>query len=130
MKRVFPFIVLALLASCVKPKITPEERQQFEDCKKLLLENKDNFIASGTTPEQKDSLATYVKDFQENNLDQLIEKYGVEQEDIIPFIYSVCEKAEKSAETRDEENALMKTDSMIKVLDTIIAKDSLRHLKK
>ena len=130
MKKLFPFILLLLFASCVKPKVTPEERQQFEDCRKLLLENKDNFIASGTTPEQKDSLAAYVKDFQENNLDQLIEKYGVEQEDIVPFIYSVCEKAENSNETKTEENALLKADSMIKVLDTIIAEDSLRHLKK
>ena len=117
------------MAACVKPEVSPEQREQFENCKQLLLENKENFIASGKTPEQKDSLAGYIRDFEENNLDQLLIKYEMEQEDVVPFLYSVCEKANTAAGPIDVEGTLLRTDSMIKVLDSIILKDSLRKLK-
>lgn len=129
MKKILPVVSMLLLISCVKPEVSPEQREQFETCKKLLLENKAGFIASGKTQAQKDSLATYIKDFEENNLDQLLGKYEIEQEDVVPFLYSVCEKANNAAEPIDVESTLLRTDSMIKVLDSIILEDSLRKIK-
>jgi hypothetical protein len=130
MKRIIiPFLLLLVFSCTPKPKVSEEQRGQFESCKATLIENKDAFIALGKTQEKRDSLKTYIADLEQNNLDQLLEKYEVEEEQVVVFIYSVCQKAGMANKGPSVEESLNTADSMIKVLDSIILKDSLKNVK-
>ncbi len=129
MKKVLIFSIPFFMFSCAtKPKVAQEQREAFEYCKKTLVENKLAFIAQGKTPEKKDSLAQYIEDLEKNSLEQLLEKYDVEEDQVIPFVYSVCQNADAVQAGPSVEETMKNADSMMKVLDSIIVADSLKKL--
>jgi hypothetical protein len=127
-KIVFPFLILFMF-SCSKPKVSEEQRTQFDACKKELLDKKAEFIALGKTQAKQDSLREYISDLEHNNLDQLLDKYDVEEEQVVLFLYSVCQKAELVNSGPSVEETLLRADSMMEILDSIILEDSLRKMK-
>ncbi len=93
MKYLIP--VLLLLSSCaIKPEVTKEQLAQYDYCKKTLLENKEAFIAVGGTKEKQDSLKDYLDQIEKHSLPELLEEYDVEQNQVVIFLYSICQKAE------------------------------------
>ena len=126
MKRIFLLFFMALILSCMpKPEVSDSQRNQFEDCKKRLLAHKEEFIASGKTESSRDSLREYISDLEQNNLDGLLEKYEVPQEQLIVFLYSVCQKADHydGPSMRD---VLLSADSLGRVLDSLARMDTVR----
>ena len=92
MKQIIFFFPLVFLFSCHHP--TPELSAQYDKCKKIIIDHKDDFIAHGDTQSKKDSLYNYVKDLQDNNLEQLLSKYDVGPDDEQAFVNSVCGNAQ------------------------------------
>ena len=130
MKKAFPFLALLFLFSCTpKPDVTPEQIEQYDYCKKILVENKATFIATGATKGRQDSLADYIADIEKNNFSDLLQKYEVEQEQVVLFLFSICENADAVNQGPSVEQTMETADSMLQALDSIIKADSLRKLK-
>jgi hypothetical protein len=127
MQKIIVLFFITLLFSCMpKPEVSEQQRSQFEDCQKRLLNNKEAFIASGRTEAKKDSLREYITVLEQNNLDQLLEKYEVQQEELILFLYSVCEKADRFYDGPSMQDVLLSADSLQKELDSMIKADTIR----
>ncbi|MEO5641675.1 MAG: hypothetical protein ABIQ40_19210 [Bacteroidia bacterium] len=95
MKILVTILILFSLSSCaVKPDVTQEQRDQYNYCKQILLENKEAFIAKGKTKEKRDSLATYINDIEQNALPELLQKYEAEPEQIPFVLLSICQNAD------------------------------------
>lgn len=130
MKQFLLFSFTLLLFSCTpKTKVTTEQTAQYEYCKKILVDNKAAFIALGKTDSKRDSLKEYIADIEKNNLDQLLEKYEVEEEQVVLFLFSICEKAEKVDNGPTILETMQSADSLIKALDSLILADSLKNRK-
>lgn len=128
--KYFLFVIFPFLFFSCKPVATEEQTEQFELCKKKLLENKTAYIESGNSQSKKDSLSDYIKDLESNNLEQLISKFEVEPENVNLLVYSVCEKADRINTGPSVEEVLLKADSMMKFLDSLEKVDSMRQLHK
>lgn len=129
MKILFPVSLLFLFSCTPKPDVTPEQVEQYNQCKKILVDNKADFIAAGETQERKDSLADYIADIEKNSLPELLQKYEVEQEQVVLFLFSICQNANAVDQTPSVEETMQVTDSMLRVVDSMIKEDSLRKLK-
>ena len=88
------FILIFLSSCAVKPEVTQEQLAQYDYCKKKLLENKEAFIAIGGTKEKQDSLKDYLDQIEKHSLPELLQEYDIEQEQVVIFLYSICQKAE------------------------------------
>ena len=126
---IFLFLCLLLFSCTPKTKVTAEQTAQYEYCKKTLVDNKAAFIALGKTESKRDSLKDYIADVEQNNLDQLLEKYEVEEEQVVLFLFSICEKADKVDNGPTILETMQSADSLIKALDSLILEDSLKNLK-
>jgi hypothetical protein len=129
-KKVLPFLALLFLFSCTpKPDVTPDQIAQYDQCKKVLVENKAAFIASGDSKERQDSLADYIADIEKNSFPDLLQKYEVPQEQVVLFLFSICQNADALNQGPSIEETMQVTDSMIRVLDAAIKEDSMKRLK-
>jgi hypothetical protein len=129
-KKAFPFLALLFLFSCTpKPDVTPDQIAQYDQCKKVLVENKAAFIASGESKERQDSLADYIADIEKNSFPDLLQKYEVPQEQVVLFLFSICQNADAIGQGPSVEETMQLTDSMIRVLDAAIKEDSMKRLK-
>ena len=130
MKKTLPFLAILFLFSCTpKPDVTPEQIAQYDQCKKVLVEHKAAFIATGATKERQDSLADYIADIEKNSFPDLLQKYEVEQEQVVLFLFSICQNADAINQGPSVEETMQVTDSLIRVLDSAIREDSLRKLR-
>lgn len=126
MKATLFFFFAILLFSCT-PKATQEQNDQFNSCKKNILDNKKSYLSGATSKENGDSLKEYLELLENCNLDQLVDKLEVAPEDINTLIYSVCVKADNVKAVKIIEDELLRTDSLIKDIDSRSYLDSL-HL--
>ncbi|MDQ3109976.1 MAG: hypothetical protein M3R17_08785 [Bacteroidota bacterium] len=123
-KILFPLFFFLIYSCTPGPEVTEEQRLHFEECRKLLLGHKEAFISSGNTAGKKDSLRDYISDLEKNTLDQLLEKYEVPQEQLVGFLYSVCEKADRYYEGPSMEDVILSADSLRRMMDSMIRADS------
>ncbi len=126
MKKLLILFLPIFLFSCA-PKATKEQSDQFDSCKKTILDNKKLFLEGAKSKENEDSLKEYIDDLEKCNLDQLVTKYDVEPEQVNVLVYSVCVKAEGVKNLKLIEDELLRTDSAIKEIDSRSILDSL-HL--
>lgn len=124
MKKLLILALPILLFSCA-PKTTKEQNEAYDQCKKTILENQKLFLVAATTKEKEDSLKQYIDDLQKCNLDQLVNKYEVPPEEVNVLVYSVCTKADGVKNLKIIENELLKTDSLLKDIDSRSILDSL-----
>jgi hypothetical protein len=78
--------------SC-KPMTTPEQSAQYDQCRKVIIDNDSAFMSHAYTQGMKDSLMNYIKDLKENNFEQLVKKYDLGEEDVQAFLNSICQNA-------------------------------------
>ncbi|HET6992325.1 MAG TPA: hypothetical protein VFJ43_13415 [Bacteroidia bacterium] len=116
MKKLLILLSPVFLFACKSP-VTKEQSDAYDSCKKIILDNQKLFLAGATTKEKEDSLKEYLNDLEKCNLDQLVDKYDVEPEQVNVLIYSVCEKAQGVKNLKTVEDELLKTDSLIKSID-------------
>lgn len=128
-KLLFPFLIL-LFFSCSKSRVTEQQRDQYAYCQEELVAHKKEFIALGKTPEMRDSLEKYAWDIEHFSLEGLIDKYEVEDEQIVPLLYSICQKAEMASAPSSEEEMMYVADSLARLVDSLIKEDSLRKMKR
>ncbi|MCX6310875.1 MAG: hypothetical protein NT084_04485 [Bacteroidetes bacterium] len=126
MKKLLILFLPILFFSCA-PKTTKEQNEAYNSCKKIILDNQKLFLENAATKEKEDSLKQYVEDLQKCNLDQLINKYDVDPAEVNVLVYSVCTKAEGVKSLKIIENEILRTDSVLKALDSKTLLDSL-HL--
>lgn len=130
MKPILFFSFSLFLFSCaMKPEVTEEQIAQYNYCKQILLENKTAFIAKGTTAEKRDSLKSYLDAIEKNDFPALLEKYEVEQEQVMLVLLSICEKANAIDNVPSMQETMESADSMLRAMDSIIRGDSVRNGK-
>jgi hypothetical protein len=93
------------------------------------MENKEVFIASGKTQSRQDSLKDYLADIEKYKFDELLQKYEVGDEQVVLFLFSICQNAERVNRTPSILETLQSADSVMKMLDSMIIADSLKNLK-